>query len=35
MDVILREIVYDHPLQGRIILDDEHARLALTAPVKA
>jgi hypothetical protein len=34
MDVILRKIVYDHPLQGRVVLDDEHARLALAAPVK-
>ena len=28
-DVVLREIVYDHPLQRRIILDDEDADLTI------
>jgi hypothetical protein len=34
-DVIVPEIVYDHALQGRIILDDEDAHLVFTVPVKA
>jgi hypothetical protein len=34
MDVVLQEIVYDHALQGGIILHDEDAHLAILALAK-
>ena len=34
MDVVLQEIVYDHALQGSIILHDEDAHLAVLALAK-
>jgi hypothetical protein len=34
-DVIFDEVVYDHALQRRIVLDYEDAYLAITAPAQA